>query len=44
MNQVLRGIVLFNKTSTGNAGRFKKIFTMVFQTLFSNECYENVYT
>jgi hypothetical protein len=34
----------FNVTSTGNAGRFKKSFTIVFQMLLCGECYENVYT
>jgi hypothetical protein len=27
-----------------NAGSFKDIFTMVFQMLLCDECYENVYT
>jgi hypothetical protein len=31
-------------TSNGNAGCFKKSFTMVFKMLLCGECYENVYT
>jgi hypothetical protein len=34
----------FNETSTGNVGRFKMTFTMIFQMLLSGECYENVWT
>jgi hypothetical protein len=34
----------FNVTSTGNAGCLKNNFTMVFQMLLCDECYENVYT
>jgi hypothetical protein len=38
------GYLRFNVASTGNAGCFKKIFTMVFQMLLCGECHENVYT
>jgi hypothetical protein len=37
------GYLRFSVTPTGNAGRFKKSFTMAFQMLLSGECYENVY-
>jgi hypothetical protein len=38
------GQLRFNVTSTGNAGSFKKNFTVVFQILLCGEGYENVYT
>jgi hypothetical protein len=38
------GQLRVNVTSTGNAGCFKKSFTMVFQTLLCGEFYEDVYT
>jgi hypothetical protein len=34
----------FQVTSTGNAGRYKKSFTMVIQMILCGECYKNVYT
>jgi hypothetical protein len=37
------GKLRFNVTSTGNTGRFKKSFAIVFQMLLSGECYENVH-
>jgi hypothetical protein len=40
---VSHSIVGLNMTSTGNARRFKKSFTMVFQMLLCGECYKNVY-
>jgi hypothetical protein len=43
-HRVLPGWLRFNATSTGNAGCFKKCFTMVFQMLLCGECYENVQT
>jgi hypothetical protein len=38
------GQLLFNATSTSNAGRFKKSFTMEFQMLLCGESYEHSYT
>jgi hypothetical protein len=36
------GLLRFNVTSTGNAGCFKRSFTLVFQMLLCGEYYENV--
>jgi hypothetical protein len=38
------GYLRFIVTFTGNAGCFKRSFTMVFKILLCGECYENVYT
>jgi hypothetical protein len=38
------GLLRFNVTFTGNAGCLKRSFTMVFQMLLCEGCYENVYT
>jgi hypothetical protein len=36
--EIYLGQLQFNVTSTGNAGCFKKSFTMVLQTLLCGEC------
>jgi hypothetical protein len=38
------GYLRFKLTFTGNAGCYRKSFTMVFQMLLCGERFENVYT